>query len=243
MIKLIKFIIVEDSEKDQKNLKKIIRKITFNSEKSIEIKCFYKYSKDLQKLINDKSERKIYLLDIDLNSEITGINIALKIRENDWDSEIIFLTNHDQYFEKVYRSIYKVFDFIEKFDNMSNRLTNDIINILNKEYDTKMFKYSNRQIDLQIYLKDILYIYRDTSERKLVIVTTSNRFMVNKNINEIINELDSRFKIVHRSCIVNQSRVILYKWNEGSFVLDNNEEVFLLSKKYKYLIRKEKKLI
>ncbi len=230
---MIRFIVVDDDVKMQHEIKKIINTITFSNKNSIVIKNYKGDCSKLENDIADKSQRTIYLLDIDLNSEITGISIAQMIRKHDWDSEIIFLTNHDQYFEKVYRSIFKIFDFIEKFDHMNIRLTNDIETILKQDYDTKMFKYSNRHIDMQIYLKDILYISRDTSTRKVMIVTTKNKFLINKSIASIKQQLDQRFILVHRSCIVNKNHVNVFKWNEGSFILDNNEEVFLLSKKYK----------
>lgn len=236
---MIRFVIVDDKEDMQNELKSIIRKSTFNIDQSIEIKCFKNHNNELKKIIEDTSMRTIYLLDIDLNSEITGINIAQKIRVKDWNSEIIFLTYHDKYFEKVYRSIYKVFDFIEKFDNMNKRLTTDIKKILLQNYDVSMYKYSTRQIDLQIYMKDILYIYRDTDERKLVIITTSNTFMINKTISEILEELDDRFAQVHRACIVNRQHVHLYKWNDGYFILDNKDKVYMLSKKFKENVKKE----
>ena len=33
------------------------------------------------------------------------------MRNNDWDSEIIVITNHDRMFETVHKEIYKTFDF------------------------------------------------------------------------------------------------------------------------------------
>ena len=216
---MIRFIIVDDEVDMQKRMKNIILKETFNLKEEIEIKYFNKYNDELQNIIDDQSIRTIYLLDVDLNDKIDGISIALKIRKNDWNSEIIILTYHDDYFERVYRNIYKVLDFIEKYKNMEERLSSDIKDVLNQDYDVNMFKYSTNQVDLQIYNKDILYIYRDTQKRKLVIVTTHNIF--------------------HRACIVNTKHVNLYKWNDGSFILDNNEEIFLLSKKYKNNIKKE----
>jgi len=237
---VIRFIIVDDEEKWQKKIKDIILSCSFATDNSIVIKTFNGYNSKLEQEISDKSQRTIYLLDIDLKGNTTGISIALKIRENDWDSEIIFLTNHDQYFEKVYRSIYKVFDFIEKFDHVKVRLKKDIKNILSQKYDIKMFRYSNRQIDMQIYLKDILYIYRDTSERKLHIVTTNNEFLLNLTIKKALIQLDERFILVHRSCIVNNDHVNVFNWNKGSFILDNHKEIYLLSKKYKDKIKKIK---
>ena len=229
----MKFIIVEDDENYQVVYKKIIRKCV---NQPFKIESFKNYNSLLQKEIDDTSERKVYLLDIKLEKIISGIDIALKIRQHDWDSEIIFLTGHKSYFETVYKNIYKVFGFIEKTSDMNTQLSKIIKDIMNKKYDVKMFKYHNSQIDLQIYLKDILYIYRDTYERKLVIVTTHSKFLINKNIADILSNLDSRFIQTHRSCIVNNDHVCVYNWNRGSFILDNKQEIFLLSKHYKKVV-------
>ena len=230
---MVKIIVVEDDDKDQKSIKKIIDSLCFKYNQTLKTYFFNKYDSSLLTQINDLSERKIYILDICLKGKITGINIALKIREMDWDSEIIFLTNHSNYEQKVYSSVLKVFKFIQKFDNMEERLLESIDLILSKKYDNSVFKYRNNQIDLQIYLKDILYIYRDKDERKLVIKTTNNSFLINKSLKEMLILLDSRFKMVHRSCIVNSQRVNKYDWQKGKIILDNNEEIAFLSKKYK----------
>ena len=78
-----------------------------------------------------------------------------------------------------------------------------------------------------------MYIYRDKDERKLIIKTTNNSFLVNMSLDGILKELDSRFKKVHRSCIANIQRVNKFDWKNNKFILDNKEEVELLSKKYK----------
>ena len=230
---MVKIIVVEDDEKDQKLIKRIINPFYFKYKENIKTIFYKKWNNALLKDIEDLSERKIYILDICLQSNITGINIALKIRENDWDSEIIFLTNHSNYEQKVYNNIFKIFKFIEKFDNFEERLMNCIDIILKKKNDQGTFTYKNNQIDLRIYLKDILYIYRDKDERKLVIKTSNNSFLVNKTLDGILAELDSRFKKVHRSCIVNTERVTKYDWKNGKFILDNSEVVEMLSKKHK----------
>lgn len=230
---MINIIVVEDDIKDQKMIQKILKPFHFKYNETIKIEYYKKYNASLLKEIEDLSQRKIYILDICLQSKITGINIGLKIREKDWDSEIIFLTNHTSYEQKVYNSILKVFRFIEKFDHMEERLSKCIDLILSRKYDRGIFKYKNNQIDLQIYMKDILYIYRDKDERKLVIKTTNNSFLVNKSLDDILKDLDNRFKKVHRSCIANTQRISKYDWKEGKFILDTKEEVNFLSKKYK----------
>ena len=230
---MIKIIVVEDEKFHQDNIKEVISKVVFKTEEDIKVEYFTKYNKTLQNIIKDDSIRKIYILDIELEGSISGIGIAKKIREIDWESELIFTTSHDKMFETVYRNIYQVFDFIEKYHNMSERLTKALETIFKKNFDNKMLMYSNRFFDLKIYYRSILYIYREKDERKLVIVTDTNIFKVGLTIPEMMGLLDARFKQSHRSCIVNTDRVHKYEWNEGYFVLDNKTEVDMLSKKFR----------
>lgn len=232
MLNVIRFIIVDDSKQMQQQIKKIVIKALINDNVETKFLFFSKYCNELQKAIEDTSIRTVYLLDVDLEDKnTTGIDIGKIIRKYDWDCELIFLTNHDNYFEKVYRTIYNVMDFIEKFDHMESRLTLAIKEISAQKYDKAMFTYENRQINMQIYLKDILYI--EDTDRKLNIYASHNKFCVNLTICQMLAKLDKRFVQVHRSCIVNDDQVELYQWNKGSFILKNGKEVLLLSKKYK----------
>lgn len=230
---MIKFVIIEDDSNYKNICKKIIDKIMFSNNVAYEFNYFDRYSKDLQAIINDNSIFKIFIMDIELKGTKSGLDIAKQIREDDWDSEIIFITSHDKMFEPVFRTIFKVFDFIEKFHNLESRLEQDLKTIISKDYDTKKFFYVNKRSELQIYLKDILYIYRDTTERKIVLVTTKNKFFANLSISETLLKLDERFKQIHRACIVNTNKVSCYNWNEGYFVLCNGKKIDLCSKNYK----------
>ena len=230
---MIKFVVVEDDKSQQEKVKGVIDKVKFKTNEETETVFFSKYTKILQNIIKDNSIHKIFIMDIELENNTSGIQIAKYIRENDWDSEIIFTTSHDKMFETVYRNIYQVFDFIEKYHDMSKRLEEDINIILRKNFDNKMLTYSNRLFDLKVYYRSILYIYREKDERKLVIVTDTNIFKIGLTIPEMLELLDERFKQCHRSCIVNVDRVQKFNWNNNSFLLDNKEEIPMLSKKFK----------
>lgn len=230
---MINFIIVEDDLKTQDTIKKILREVMISNDNNIDVKYFTKYNTELQKMIDDDSIRKIYIMDIELDTKISGIEIAKIIRNKDWESEIIFITCHDRMFETVHRSVYAVFDFIEKFHDMEERLQKDIKLIFKRNFDNKMFKVSNRNADLQIYYRAITHITRDKEERKILIHTDKNVFKLNMTLNDVIELLDSRFIQTHRSCITNKLRVHEWNWAKGYYVLDNGEKVEYLSKKYK----------
>ena len=230
---MIKFVIVEDDPESIKKIKSIIDKEKYKIEQEIKTLEFNSYNKQLASLIQNPDEKTIYILDIELNNSKSGIEIASIIRENDWDSEIIFITNHDKMFETAHRNVYDVFDFIEKYHDLNKRLSKDIKLILGREVDKKLFSYKGRNVDLQLYMHSINYIYRDKEDRKVVIVTDNSSYSVNLGVKEILGMLDSRFKLVHRSCIVNTEKVTTYDWTKSQIVMNNGKIVNYLSKKYR----------
>lgn len=227
---MIKFVIVDDEKNEINHIKLLLDEVVLQEK---EVISFTRINDELKKEIKDTETKKIYILDIELGRNVSGISIGKMIRDVDWESEIIFITNHDKMFESAHRTVYEVFDFIEKFHEFDKRFKRDIKEILKRNFDNKMFNYKVNNVELNLYYKSILYIYRETEDRKLVIVTDTNKYMVSMNIKDILPLLDSRFVQCHRSCIVNSQRVQAKNYKEGYFTLDNGNDVYMLSKKYK----------
>lgn len=230
---MIRIIVVEDDKNAQMMVKKILRDLDIFKDEELKIEYFTKFTSSLKEIVKDTQDRKIYILDIQLETKISGIDIAKFIRENDWESEIIFITNHDKMFETAYRSVYNVMDFIEKFHEMETKLKKDIRTIFKKDFDNKMFKYSSRNLNLQIYYRSITYLYRDKESRKIIVNTDRTSYSLYLNVTDSLHYLDSRFKMVHRACVVNLDRVEKFNWTKGYFTLDNGEKIPMLSKKFK----------
>lgn len=235
---MINFIIIEDEKKYTDAIKKVIDKIKYKVSQEVKTYEFKGYNKELDNIIHNNESRKIYIIDIKLDGSKSGISIASIIRDYDWDSEIIFTTNHDKMFETAYRTVYEVFDFIEKYHDFEKRLYKDIKLILEKNIDKKMFEYKSRNIDLQIYYHSIKYVYKDKEERKSILVSDNSSFTLNLSLKDIVNMLDNRFKMIHRSCIVNTEKVEAFDWNNSKIIFTDGEEINYISKKYKKDISK-----
>ena len=233
---MIKFVIVEDNKALQEQIKQLLIKISISTNQEYDADYFSKYKDKLQAEINDQSFRKVYMMDIELENSISGIEIAQKIRENDWDSEIIFVTSHDKMFETVHRNILEVFDFIEKFLDMDKRLEKDILKIINKKYDNKILKIKGNNVELELHMKNILYIEKE--DRKSVIHAFENQFKTNLTLEKLLEMLDDRFARTHKSCIANKEHIVEKNYAKGYFLLDTGEKVDLLSKKFKKEIEK-----
>lgn len=237
----MKFIVVEDERDAQEKIKKLLRKISVQTQIDLEIEYFKNYDEKLQKEIDNTLYPKIYIMDIELDGEVSGMEVAEKIRDNDWDSEIIFVTTHDKFFDKVHRQILEVFDFIEKFQDMENRLEKDIKLILSKKADKKLLKIKGNHADVEIYMRNILYILRDKEERKSIIYTDTDdvTFKVSNSLIDLLDRLDSRFVQTHKSCIANKNRMVERNYAKGYFILDNGKKVDYLSRKYRKGIDEE----
>lgn len=220
---MIRFVIVDDDKDEIVHIKSLLNEVVKDDK---EIICFNKLNADLKEEIKNTEIRKVYILDIELNDKVSGINIAKLIRDVDYESEILFITNHDNMFESVHRSVYEVFDFIEKFHDFDKKFKKDIKEIIKRNFDNKMFNYKV----LSIYYREIMYIYTD--DRKLVIVTPNNEYTVNMTIKEILTMLDGRFKQCHKSCIVNTDHIEKKDYKNGFIILENGMKVDFLSKKY-----------
>lgn len=227
---MVKFVIVDDEASEVEHVKKLLNEVI---EQDMEIVSYSKINSELKKEIQNTDMKKIYILDIELGHNVSGISIAKMVRDYDWESEIIFITNHDKMFESAHRTVYEVFDFIEKFHEFDKRFKKDIKEILKRNFDNKMFIYKANNVELNLYYKSILYIYRETEDRKLVIVTDTNKYMVSLTIKDMLKLLDSRFVQCHRSCLVNITRINAKDYKAGYFTLDTGEKVYLLSKKFR----------
>ena len=224
---MIRFVIVDDDKEEIVHIKSLLDEVVKEDK---EVLSFSKFNTELKKEIENKDVRKVYILDVELNDKISGINIAKLIRDTDYENEILFITNHDSMFESVHRGVYEVFDFIEKFHDFDKRFKKDIKAIIKRNFDNKMFNYKVNTIELSIYYREIMYIYTD--ERKLVIVTPTNKYTVNMTIKEMLTLLDDRFKQCHKSCIVNTDHIEKKDYKNGYIILDNGMKVDYLSKKF-----------
>lgn len=222
---MIKIILVDNDERNYLALKNIISKLDFLYNKNLVLEWYQTYNQILAKAINNVEIKKIYLVNIQYSFK--NYSLASIIRQKDYHSELILLGN------KYNNWIKNLFDFIPNIYQNCQKIYYDLKEILDKGYIGNMFHYHNRKLNINIYYDNILYIYRDTNERKTIIVTDNNNYPLGMSLNEVKYLLDNRFKQVHRACLLNMCRVQEYNWAKSYFTLDNGNKINLLSKKYR----------
>lgn len=164
------------------------------------------------------------LLDIDLKSSISGLDLAEIVRRNKKDAYIIFTTAHLEYVLTAYK--YKTFDYlakplaIERLEDTILRLFDDI-----KNSPTVYLKINNKTIIKQEIIK---YIKKEGM--KLVFHTYSRDYKVYSSFSRISAKLPSNFVRCHKSYIINLKEINFVDSN--NIILQDNT-ICSIGPKYK----------
>lgn len=168
----------------------------------------------------------VLFLDINLNNNISGCDIADSIRKKNKDIYFVFTTGHLEYALLAYK--YKTFDYLSKPISMPRleetvlRLREDIINS-----KSKYLKFNNKTIIKQ---NDINYIKKDGMK---VIFCTDNRvYEIYSSFKQIGICLPDNFVRCHKSYIVNVDNIENFIFSKNIIYFKNNLSC-MVGNKYK----------
>ncbi len=229
---MINFILCDDNEKIVSDIKKIIDKFMMQNKTEYKTHLFNDLDDNFMKIIKEPLSFKIYILDIETPSR-SGIDVARSIRKRDVDSVIIFITSHEELGLTLLKNEIMFLSFINKFDNYEERLLTSLNKSLEVLKRKNIIRFEERGVLYTIAMDDILYITRDSVERKCIIKTDYAEIKTYKPLSSIEKLLDNRFIKTHRACLVNKERVAKIDKIRKTILFDNGVVVSLLSEKYR----------
>ena len=230
---MINFVIVEDNKLHRKRLKNIILNYMMKNKMEFDIIEFENDCPELESLMISSDNNNIYIFDFELPNA-TAIDLSRKLRETDWISPIIVFTVNGGLAYDTFKQRLQILDFVNKQYEAEKNLFELFDICLKQIVKKKTLKFKYKGVDYNIDLNKILYIYRDTVERKCIINTINNKkYKVIMNITDLVSKLDSRFKFTHKACIVNTEKVEAFVWKDNKIIFENGEEIYFLSKTHK----------
>lgn len=230
---MVNFVVCDDNKEDLKFVSDTIDSVMMKNKIGYKKHLYSEYDENFEEeAMSHKLLNKVYVLDIQTPSR-SGIDIAREIRTKDVDSIIIFLTSFNELGMNILTDELMVLTFINKMDNKEKRLKSALEKSLQVMDVKNVIRFNDRGVVYTIPANDILYITRDTIERKCIIKTDYNDFKVKKSLAELSNILGENFVETHRSCIVNMTRVRKIDKKKRIITFDNNETTDLISENYK----------
>ena len=215
-INMLNFVLCDDNLNIVKKLKEMLEILFVKND--IEAKVGF-YTDDPEKIL--EYEKKyivdVLILDINLNSNISGIDLAREIRKNNKKVYLIFSTGHLEYSLLAYSV--KTFDYLpkpltlERLEVTLNRLLDD----LNSSSSKKFIKLNNKTI---INESEIHYIKKDGM--KLIFCTSSGNYETYNSFNKIETLLPGNFVRCHKSYIANTDTIQNINTTNNTIFFNNN---------------------
>jgi len=153
----------------------------------------------------------IYFLDIDLGTDINGIEVAQEIRKWDARGEIIFITTLDSMMPLTFRYKVKAMDFIIKgnLEDMEKRMV-ECLKVIDTQFQISaetrnFFHEANGRTIIEAY-ENILYFQKNKGKNKVTMYTLQGFKEFTANLREIVQK-DSRLVKCNHGIVVNISNI------------------------------------
>ena len=198
---MLNCVICDDNENLLERLEKMLETIFTKNNYEASVVFKSDNADDILSYI-DNNIADVLMLDINLKSSKSGLELAEEIRKRKKNSYIIFTTGHLEYAMVAYK--YKTFDYLpkplvyERLEETITRLFEDA-NELSKNY----IKIDNK--NTLIDEAEIHYIKRDGM--KLVFHTPSRDYETYSSFNKFQEKLPSTYVRCHKSYIANLNQI------------------------------------
>ncbi|EGP5632695.1 LytR/AlgR family response regulator transcription factor [Enterococcus lactis] len=196
-------------------------------------------------LLNVKKD-DVFLIDINLNFQFTGIDIAEKIRSANEYCFIIFISSEMQHGIQIINRTIRPIGYISKQFQEVNSLESQIENIF-KIIEEQMNKEALRGEKLKISMKNEIE-YVELNEVNYIETIKGNRYAVNIHYVDMIDYVNKSFSYFRqnidtnlfytelKSYIININHIKRIEKKEGSILFENLEYLYLGRKGLKKLL-------
>lgn len=229
---MINFIVVDDNNKFLNIIVSTITNVMMKNKFMYKVNTYLEYDDEFFSIMKSSLPNKIYILDIETKVS-SGIDVARKIRKSDVDSVIIFATVHNEAGLVLIKDDLMFLSFLFKFDDFEKKLYNSITKALQFINHKSFIRFNDKGTLYTLPINDILYITRDSYDRKCRIITYYNEYRVNLSLKELFDLCDGVLVKSHRCCLVNKDKIRVVNKKVNTIEFDNGLVIDLLSSNYK----------
>lgn len=227
---MIDIVVCDDDSGCRKAVTNIVKKFTKDNKIEYNFYEFDDYNNKFMKFISTKN-KKIYILDIETPSK-SGIDVAREIREKDINSVIIFVTGHEEFGKLVLKRNIMCLSFINKFESLHDELYGALKDAMYYLDTNKILKIEDSGVTYNIRLNNILYVTKDSLDRKVIMMCDNSEHRLKLTLAEITDMLGDSFVQTHRSCYANKNRIEKIDRKNKTITFDNGMKTDLLSDMY-----------
>ena len=189
-------------------------------------------------------DNNIFFIDITLDDETNGLNLAKKIREIDHHGYIIFLTGHPELAFLALRYKVRALDYILKSEDDLTIRINQCLELIYKEYvsdqieQPKIFNITVGSVQYALPVESIIFFETLTKKRNILLHTIHRELEFRGTLDEIQKNTPDEFFRCHRSYLINIKHIleISKKKSDMYVIMSNSHKCLLAEKNLKRLI-------
>ena len=223
---MVHIVICENNKNYRVRTYDIIESFMMKTNINYTIRTFEYYTDRLKKIIEHPEDgHYIFILDINLENDDSGIDIANDIRKNDYDSVIILETGYKELISEAQRLRLQILDYVCKNINYDKNIK-ELLELSLEIFDLKKsIKFQIEKIDYNLKYKDVLYIETDSIERKCLIKTTNKKYESKKPLYFFEKQLNKDFYKIGRGCIVNMKNIKKCDFDNNVIIFYNGDRL------------------
>ncbi|MBQ1688539.1 MAG: response regulator transcription factor [Lachnospiraceae bacterium] len=229
---MLKIYICEDIAIQRQRIKEIIENVIVMESIDFKIACVADNPYEILQVAKRSEDVGIYFLDIDLGTNMDGLELAKRIRAYDPRGFIIFITTHSEMSYLTFLYKLEAMDFILKdWDDAEVRervyqcmldAHERVASRKNHVQDTFHVKVNDRQY--HIPYDDILFFETSKSAHKIILHGKNRIMEFYGKIKDLENSLDDRFYRCHCSYLINKHNIEEIDYEAKIIYLNGGEE-------------------
>lgn len=206
--------ICEDTPEQLVAFEKTVKDIIMIEEYDMKVKLSTKDPYELLEILTYSENTGIYFLDVDLKSDINGLELATKIRNLDPRGFIIFITVHSEMAYLTFQYKAEAFDFIikDKFKKVKERIHECLVDVnerqnLSNVKAPKAFTIKVKDKVINELYDNILFFEISPNIHKVIMHAKNRQVEFYAILKDIEKNLDQRFYRCKDSVIVNKDLI------------------------------------
>lgn len=228
---MLKIFICEDNKDQRQKFESIIENFILIENYDMALQLSTENPFEIIDYLKSNNTSGLYFLDIDLHSDINGIQLAEKIREYDPRGFIVFITTHAEMSYLTFLYKVEAMDYIIKdnYNNIQQRISECIKNAHTKYRSktsdlNKIFSIKADDKIINIELNEIMFFETSPTIHKVILHCKNRQVEFYGKMKEIEAKLPAKFCRCHTSFLINKDNVSeIDKKNRIAYMLNGEE--------------------
>lgn len=227
---MINIYICEDEVLQRKRIEEYVKKSIMIEDVDMKLVMSSDNPYDIIANVSNNRNVGLYFLDIDLGLDMTGLQLAQKLRKIDPRCFIVFVTSHSEMSFLTFQYRVEAMDFIIKddYDKIYSRIHECILNV-HERYSSinntvqKNFAIKTSDKCVVVSYHDILFFETSMNIHKIILHAKSRQIEFYGKLKDIEGQLDDDFYRCHRSYIVNKRLIREVNYQSGIIHMINGQ--------------------